>query len=194
MSGMSSASIPTLRTERVILRPWRDDDVAPFAELNRDPEVMRFFPSVLDREQSDAMVARIRTRMAEDGFGLWEAEVPGVAPFIGFIGLARPNFDAHFTPAVEVGWRLDRRYWGRGYAPEGARAAVAHGFDVLGLDEIVSMTIPANLPSQRVMQKLGMTRDPSDDFDHPNIADGPVRPHLLYRLRRADWMGSAPTR
>jgi RimJ/RimL family protein N-acetyltransferase len=182
-------SPPTLRTERLVLRPWREDDLEPFAALNADPEVMRFFPATLDRERSDAMVGRISARLAEDGFGLWAAEVPGVAPFIGFIGLARPNFDAHFMPAVEVGWRLSRQYWGRGYAPEGARAAVAHGFGVIGLDEIVSMTIPANTPSQRVMQKLGMTRDPADDFDHPNVAPGPIRAHVLYRLGRADWTG-----
>jgi RimJ/RimL family protein N-acetyltransferase len=159
--------------------------------LNADPEVMRFFPSTLDRERSDAMAERISARLAEDGFGLWAAEVPGVAPFIGFIGLARPNFEAHFTPAVEVGWRLARPFWGRGYAPEGARAAVGHGFDVLELDEIVSMTIPANTPSQRVMQKLGMTRDPADDFDHPNVDRGAMRAHVLYRLRRTDWTGQA---
>jgi RimJ/RimL family protein N-acetyltransferase len=180
-------TVATLRTERLILRPWRDDDREPFATLNADPEVMRHFPSVLDRARSDAMVERIQTRMADDGFGLWAAEIPGVAPFIGFIGLARPNFDAHFTPAVEVGWRLDRRHWGHGYAPEGARAAVTHGFEALGLHEIVSMTIPANLPSQRVMQKLGMTRNPDDDFEHPNVPPGPIKHHVLYRLRRADW-------
>jgi RimJ/RimL family protein N-acetyltransferase len=179
--------VPTLRTKRLILRPWRGDDLEPFAALNADLEVMRNFPGTLDRERSDAMAERIQSRLADDGFGLWAAEVPGVAPFIGFIGLARPQFEAHFTPAVEVGWRLARAYWGRGYAPEGARVAVAFGFDVAGLDEIVSMTIPDNEASQRVMQKLGMTRDPADDFDHPNLPDWDRRRHVLYRLRRVDW-------
>jgi RimJ/RimL family protein N-acetyltransferase len=175
---------PVLRTERLVLRPWRDDDLEPFAALNADPEVMRFFPGLLDRAASDAMVERITAGLAEDGFGLWAVEVPGVAPFIGFIGLARQTFPAHFTPAVEVGWRLARAYWGRGYAPEGARAAVAYGFDVVGLDEIVSMTTPDNMPSQRVMQKLGMTRDPADDFDKPTRTGDQLLRHVLYRLRR----------
>jgi RimJ/RimL family protein N-acetyltransferase len=181
---MSLVDIVTLRTERLILREWRDADLAPFAELNADPEVMRFFPDVLDRAASNTMAAGIMARMADDGFGLWAAEVPGVAPFIGFIGLARPRFTAHFTPAIEVGWRLARPFWGRGYAPEGAREAVRFGFTELGLDEIVSMTTPANLSSQRVMQKLGMRHDPADDFDHPMLPEGhPIRRHVLYRLR-----------
>ena len=181
----------TLTTPRLILRQWRDEDYAPFASLNADPHVMRFFPSVADRERSDAMADRIRARITELGFGLWAAEVPGVAPFIGFIGLQPVPFEAPFGPAVEVGWRLDSRFWGRGYAPEGAAAALEHAFGPLGLDEVVSMTIPANLPSQRVMQKLGMTRDPADDFDHPTLPDWEHRRHVLYRLRREDWTGSA---
>lgn len=182
-----STSPPTLRTERLVLRPWREADLEPFAALNADPEVMRFFPATLDREGSDVMAERIAAQFAEAGFGLWAVEVPGVAPFIGFVGLALQTFPAHFTPAVEVGWRLAREHWGRGYAPEGGRAAVEYGFDVLGLDEIVSMTIPDNTPSQRVMQKLGMTRDPADDFDKPSRTDDQLRRHVLYRLRRADW-------
>lgn len=177
----------TLTTERLVLRPWRDADLAPFADLNADPEVMTFFPTVLDREQSDAMAARIRVPIDEHGWGLWAAEVPGVAPFIGFIGLQHVPFQAGFTPAVEVGWRLAKQFWGQGYAPEGARAAITFGFDELNLDEIVSMTIPENLPSQRVMQKLGMLRDPSADFDHPRLPDWEHRRHVLYRLSRAAW-------
>lgn len=178
---------PVLTTDRLILRPWREADLEPFAALNGDPDVMRFFPRRLDREQSDAMAARLRDRVDEQGWGLWAAEVPGVAGFIGFIGLQPVPFEAHFTPALEVGWRLDKAYWGRGYAPEGARAALDFAFGALDHDEIVSMTIAANLPSQRVMQKLGLTRDPADDFDHPTLPDWDQRRHVLYRIRRADW-------
>lgn len=177
----------TLRTDRLILRPWRDDDLTPFAALNGDPEVMRFFPSAADRDRSDAMALRLGAQVDERGWGLWAVEVVRGAPFIGFIGLQPIPFEAHFTPAIEVGWRLAREHWGRGYAPEGARAAVEFGFGNLQLDEIVSMTIAANLPSQRVMQKLGMTRDPADDFDHPKLPDWEHRRHILYRLRSAEW-------
>jgi ribosomal-protein-alanine N-acetyltransferase len=174
-----------IRTARLILRPWRDEDLEPFAAMNADPPVMEHFPSLLTRAQSDETAGRIRAHFAEHGFGLWAAELLGVAPFIGFVGLHRVVFEAHFTPAVEVGWRLSRAHWGAGYATEGARAALDYGFNQLGVDEIVSMTAPGNLRSQRVMQKLGMTRDPADDFVHPKIAaDSPLQPHVLFRLRR----------
>ena len=182
----------TLTTQRLILRPWREDDLEPFAALNADPEVMRFFPRLLDREQSDAMAHRIGSRVADEGWGLWAAEVKDGAPFIGFIGLQPIPFEAHFTPALEVGWRLDKAHWGRGYAPEGARAALDHAFGVLGYDEVVSMTTPANLPSQRVMQKLGLTRDPADDFDHPNLPEWEHKRHVLYRIRREAWLAARP--
>lgn len=177
-----------LRTARLLLREWRDEDLAPFAKLNADPQVMRYFPAVLDRSASDAMAVRIRARLAVDGWGLWAVEVPGVAPFIGFVGLARPRFESHFAPGVEVGWRLARTHWGRGYAPEAAREALRFGFADLGLDEIVSFTTTANLPSRRVMEKIGMSRDPSDDFEHPDLPPGhPKRVHVLYRLARDRW-------
>ena len=177
--------IATLTTGRLILRPWRDADLAPFAALNADPAVMEHFPATLTRDESDAVAARVRAFMAEHGFGWWAVEVPGEAPFIGFIGLWRPAFETHFTPCVEVGWRLARAYWGRGYATEGAREALRFGFKDLGLAEIVSFTATPNLRSQAVMRRLGMTRDPADDFDHPRLADGhPLRRHVLYRGRR----------
>jgi ribosomal-protein-alanine N-acetyltransferase len=173
-----------LRTERLVLRRWRDEDRAPFAALNADAEVMRHLPAPLTRAESDAMVDRIEARFAETGFGLWAAETPALG-FIGFVGLAWQSFPAPFTPAVEVGWRLARAAWGRGLAPEAARAVVADGFARLAVDEIVSMTATTNLASQRVMQKIGMTRDPADDFEHPNVPEGdPLRPHVLYRLAR----------
>jgi RimJ/RimL family protein N-acetyltransferase len=179
----------SLRTDRLVLRPWREDDLAPFAALNADPEVMRFFPGVLDRERSDQVAHRIAADIDERGWGLWAADIPGSAPFAGFIGLTPVDFEAPFTPAVEVGWRLARAHWGRGYAPEGARAALIYAFDTLRLSEVVSMTIPANLPSRRVMEKLGMHRDPADDFDHPRVATWEHCRHVLYRLRRSDMGG-----
>jgi len=173
----------TLRTERLILRPWRDADLEPFAALNADPVVMEFFPSLLTRAQSDTVAARIRNHLERDGFGLWAIEVPGVAPFIGFTGVQKPSF----MDEIEVGWRLAREHWGAGYATEAARAAIAWGFSALQLQQIVAMVVPENLRSQRVMAKLGMRRDPGADFDHPSIAEGhPRRAHWLFRLPRPD--------
>ncbi|HEV7203722.1 MAG TPA: GNAT family N-acetyltransferase [Jatrophihabitans sp.] len=185
---------PELRTERLLLRHWRDDDAATFAGLNADPDVMRHFPAPLTRAESDAFAARIRDGLATDAFGLWAVEVPGVAPFIGYVGLVEQRFEAPFTPAVEVGWRLAADYWGRGYAPEAARAALGHGFDTVGLDEIVSMTTVANSASRRVMEKVGLTRDLGGDFEHPRVPEGsPIRPHVLYRMRRSEWSTPTPT-
>ena len=149
---------PILTTARLRLRPWRQDDLAPFAALNADPQVMQFFPKALTRAESDATAGRIRDHFARHGFGFWAVEAPGVASLVGFVGLAVPSFEAHFTPCVEIGWRLAREHWGRGYATEAAAAALAFGFRDLKLDEIVAFTVPANLPSRRVMDRLGMTR------------------------------------
>ena len=180
---------PTLTTERLILRPWRDDDLAPFAALNADPEVMEYFPNTLTREESDAMVERNRVFSAEHGFGWWAVEAPIVAPFIGFIGLWAPSFNAHFLPpgkrVIEVGWRLARDYWGQGYATEGARECLRFGFEVMNLEEIVSFTPAIHKRSQAVMQRLGMTRDPADDFNHPGIPPGHrLSRFVLFRKRR----------
>ena len=177
-----------LATSRLILRRWRPEDREPFAVLNANPVVMEHFPAPLTHEESDALVDRIEADLAQRGWGLWAAEVRGGSPFIGFIGLNPTNFEAHFTPAVEVGWRLDRPYWGFGYASEGAAAALEYAFETLGLDEVVSMTTPSNRRSWRVMERLGMVRRPEDDFDHPRVTEGsPARPHVLYRLARGDW-------
>ncbi len=177
---------PQLRTDRLVLRRWQPADRAPFAALNADTAVMEHFPAAMTREESDAFVDRIEAAFDRDGFGLWAVEAAGV--FIGFTGLGRPSFDAHFTPAVEVGWRLARHSWGRGYATEAARAALRHGFGRAGLAEIVSFTAVPNVRSAAVMRRLGMTHDPADDFDHPGIAVGhPLRRHVLYRITAARW-------
>jgi RimJ/RimL family protein N-acetyltransferase len=173
-----------LHTPRLLLRTWLPADLEPFARLNADPRVMEHLPGVLSREQSDALAARIAAHFAEKGFGLWALEVPGVAPFVGFVGLSVPRFEAAFTPCVEVGWRLGAEHWGRGYASEAARAALMFGFDRLGLREIVSFTVPANQRSRAVMERIGMTRDPSEDFEHPSLPPShPLRLHVLYRIR-----------
>ena len=182
------AAVSELRTERLLLRRWREADKEPFAELNSDPVAMEHFPSLLSREQSDAAVDRFDGLIAEHGWGLWAVEVVASGDFIGFVGLNPPPWEAHFTPAVEVGWRLRREHWGKGYATEAAREALRFGFEDLDLDEIVSFTIPANRRSRAVMEQLGMTRDPADDFDHPNLAEGhPMRRTVLYRLTRSSW-------
>lgn len=179
---------PALRTPRLRLRGWRPEDLAPFAALNGDAEVMRHFPSLLTPEQSDALAGRLQERLVRDGFGLWAVEVVApaepVAGFIGFVGLNRPDFAAAFTPCTEIGWRLARWAWGAGYASEAARAALAFGFDELGLEEIVSFTASGNRRSRAVMERLGMKRDPAEDFDHPALPPGhELRRHVLYRLR-----------
>ena len=165
---------------RVVLRQWRASDRDPYAALNADPEVMRYFPSLKTREESDAEIDRASGLISERGWGLWAVEVPGVAAFVGFVGLNVPSF---MPESVEVGWRLAREHWGNGYATEAARESLRFGFDELGLDEIVSFTSVPNIPSQRVMQRLGMTHDPARDFDHPNVPDGPLRRHVLYAIR-----------
>lgn len=181
-----------LSTARLRLRPWRNEDLAPFASMNADPEVMEHFPERLDRASSDRLAARIIGGFDERGFGAWAVEIPGVAAFAGFVGFMFPSFEAHFTPCVEIGWRLMREAWGMGYATEAARAAIGCGFETLAFDEIVAMTVAANDRSLRVMRKLGMSSASSDDFDHPNLPPGhPLRRHVLYRLKREDWLSSA---
>ena len=170
-------------TERLVLRDWRDDDLAPFAALNGDPVVMEHFPGTLSRDESDAFARHIQANLDAWGYGLWAIEVRETGEFIGFTGLTRQTFPAHFTPAVEVGWRLSCDAWGHGYASEAARTALDVGFDEHGLDEVVSMTTTTNVRSQRTMQRLGMRRDPADDFDHPKVEVGsPLRRHVLYRI------------
>ena len=173
----------TLSGHRVCLRRWRDEDREAFASMNADPQVMEFFRGRLNRVESNAMVDRIEKHFSERGFGLWAIEVPGVAAFIGFAGLEVPGISAHFTPCVEVGWRLSFDHWGQGYATEAARLALQYGFGTLALSEIVSFTSATNHRSRAVMARLGMRHDPADDFDYPRLPEGhPLRRHVLYRL------------
>ena len=182
-----------IRTDRLLLRNWRPSDAEPFAAMNADARVVEHLPAALTREQSDDLVARIQAHTDKHGFGLWAVEIPGIAPFAGFLGLGVPRFDASFTPCVEIGWRLAAAQWGRGYATEGARAALAFGFESLDLGEIVSFTSPDNVRSRRVMERIGMSRDPAGDFEHPLLPERHrLRPHVLYRLGRETWRREGP--
>jgi RimJ/RimL family protein N-acetyltransferase len=180
-------SAPELRTDRLYLRRWCATDREPFAALNADLRVMEYFPAVLPREESDALAERIDSHFEQYGFGLWAIEIADVTPFAGFIGLSVPRFESHFTPCVEIGWRVAAEYWSCGYATEGARVVLAFGFEQLRLTEIVSFTAPSNLRSRRVMERLGMTCNPADDFDYPGLPEGhPLRRHVLYRIGRPE--------
>jgi RimJ/RimL family protein N-acetyltransferase len=178
--------IDHLTTARLLLRRWQESDRAPFAAMNVDPRVMEFMPGLLTREASDQLVGRFERHFDEHGFGLFAAELRETGEFIGYVGLSVPGFDAHFTPCVEIGWRLAAEQWGRGLATEGAREVVRFANEKLGLRELLSFTVPANLRSRRVMEKIGMTRSPADDFEHPRLPVGhPLRAHVLYRLAAA---------
>jgi len=179
------------RTARLLLRRWRPDDREPFAALNADPVVMEYFPAPLARPESDRLADRITESFQDRGFGLWAVEIPGIAPFIGFVGLSVPRYVTSFTPCVEIGWRLAREWWGGGYASEAAAGALRQGFEKLGLAEIVSFTAVQNRRSQGVMERIGMRRSPDEDFDHPVLEEGhPLRRHVLYRLSRAEFLRS----
>jgi len=183
-----------LTTERLLLRRWQVGDRAPFADLNADQEVMRYFPAVLTRRASDELADRIEADIARQGWGLWALEERATGSFIGFTGLARASLDASFTPAVEIAWRLSRTAWGSGFATEAAHAAAEFAFAELALDEIVSFTAQGNSRSRAVMRRLGMRHDHADDFDHPRVRDGHLRRHVLYRLARSDWETSRRAR
>ncbi|MEV0394217.1 GNAT family N-acetyltransferase [Polymorphospora rubra] len=170
-----------LKTQRLLLRHWRESDLDPWAEMNADPQVREFFPNLETREKSTAAVALFQTGLQERGWGWWAVEVAATGEFIGFTGLNPINANMPFT-GVETGWRLRRTAWGHGYASEAARACLAYGFDTLALPEILAFTAAGNVRSEAVMRRIGMTRDPDGDFDHPNIPDGPVRRHILYRI------------
>ena len=175
-----------LTTTRLRLRLFRDEDLPAFSAMSSDPRVMQYMPKLLDRRESDAFVERIRQHHAHHGFGYWVIELPGIANFIGLAGLWVPSYQTHFTPCVEIAWRLARDYWGFGYATEAACAVRDYGFAQLGLKEIVSFTVPANQRSRKVMERIGMTYSPADDFEHPLLPPNhPLRQHVLYRLARS---------
>jgi RimJ/RimL family protein N-acetyltransferase len=172
-----------LCTPRLTLRHWREEDLATFAALNADPLTMQYLGAPLSRSESDAFARRAEGELARRGFGLWAVEVRGSGRFAGCVGLSVPRFVAHFTPCVEVGWRLAPESWGQGYATEAARRCLAFGFGELALRQIVSFTVRENRRSRAVMERLGMQRDPHDDFEHPRLPPGdPLRSHVLYRI------------
>jgi RimJ/RimL family protein N-acetyltransferase len=173
---------PAFQTPRLLLRSWHESDRAPFVAMNADPLVMRYFPSTMTAEETDFLLERNRLHFERHGFGLWAVVDKATGEFAGYIGLAVPSFEAHFTPCVEIGWRLAAHFWNRGLATEGAASVLRFAFEILQLDEVVSFTTATNLPSRRVMEKLGMIHDRNGDFDHPRIPDGhPLRKHVLYR-------------
>ena len=177
----------SIKTKRLVLRPWQEEDLEPFSKLNTDARVMEFFPSILSRQESDQFAKRLAMKLKEQGWGVFAVSVPGISEFIGYIGLAKVSFEAHFTPAVEINWRLDYDFWGQGYATEGARACLELGFETLNLTEIVSMTAIQNTRSQRVMEKIGMHNDPKENFDHPKLADHWLTKHVLYRIKKEEF-------
>jgi RimJ/RimL family protein N-acetyltransferase len=180
-----------IETERLLLRRWREEDREPFYRLNSDPRVMEFMPACLTRPESDQLFERMSEHFRKHNFGLYAAELREDRTFIGYVGLALPSFEAGFTSCVEIGWRLSADHWGRGLATEGARAVMKYAFEELSLDEIVSFTVPGNMRSRRVMEKIGMTHDASEDFDHPSLPDGhPLQRHVLYRLRRRETLAT----
>lgn len=180
-----------IKTKRLILRQWEESDLAPFAALNADPRVREFFPSILSREESDQEAKLCSDQIANHGWGFWAVSLIETQEFIGLIGLKNVHFAAHFTPAVEIGWRLAYDHWGKGYAQEGARAALAYGFETLRLDQIVSFTTLNNIRSRAVMEKIGMSHQSLDAFDHPRLPEGhPLKKHVLYRLHSHDWFES----
>lgn len=179
-----------IATNRLIMRRWKEADRAPFAALNADPIVMEHFPALLSEIESNIMIDRIEQGFDNHRYGLWALEHRENGTFLGFTGLMYADFDVDFLPGVEIGWRLAQSAWGQGFATEAAAAALWFGFEQCDLDEILSFTTVANRPSQRVMQRIGMSRDRGNDFEHPAVPEGsPIRPHVLYRLARADWTG-----
>lgn len=174
-----------LRTSRLVLRQWRDADRGPFAAMNADVEVMKFFPRTLEPQESDALVDEFQAEFEQSGFCPFVVGLRGEGSFLGFLGLHSVSAEMAFAPAVEVGWRLEQKAWGHGYATEAGARALRFGFDDLGLDEIVSFTAAVNVASRRVMERLAMVREPTDDFDHPRIPPGHrLGPHVLYRAKR----------
>jgi 3-dehydroquinate dehydratase/shikimate dehydrogenase len=177
-----------IRTDRLVLRQWKQEDLEPFSSLNADPKVMEYFPGLKTKEESDHSVSLMSGHIKKCGWGFWAASLAEAGEFIGFIGLEDVHFKTDFTPAVEIGWRLAFKYWGKGYATEGALASLRYGFETLKLDEIVSFTAVGNMRSRAVMERIGMRHDSKGDFDHPKLSEGhPLRRHVLYRVTQQEW-------
>jgi RimJ/RimL family protein N-acetyltransferase len=177
--------IPRLESERLVLREWLEGDFQPFANMGCDPDVMRFFPKHLTAEESRQFIAKSNATLLEKQFGLWAVEIKESGEFIGFIGLAVPTFETNFTPCTEIGWRLAKESWGKGYATEGAMRVLQYAFKDLGLEEVVSFTSELNLPSIKVMERIGMDRNPAEDFNHPRVEKGHrLERHVLYRREK----------
>ncbi|HEY2688040.1 MAG TPA: GNAT family N-acetyltransferase [Streptosporangiaceae bacterium] len=172
-------------TDRLIMRGWRESDLAPWAAMNADPEVRRYLGPLLTFEQASAWVLNYQDDLDRHGFGFWALEVRASGEFVGFTGLGTVGEEMPFT-GVELAWRLARPAWGHGYATEAARAALEHGFGVLGLLEIVAVTMARNLRSRAVMARIGMATDPAEDFDDPDVDEGPLRRHVVYRKPRPE--------
>jgi RimJ/RimL family protein N-acetyltransferase len=173
-----------MQTQRLILRRWQQADLEPFAQMNADPEVMEHYPSCLTKDESQLFIQRAEEKFETNGFGFWALELKENSQFIGFVGLNIPNFEAAFTPCVEIGWRLGRGYWGKGYASEGAKAALDYALAPARLKEILSWTYEGNLRSRKVMERIGMIHDPKEDFNHPSLSEGhPLSRHVLYRIK-----------
>ena len=182
-----------IKTERLILRPWKEEDLEPFFQMNSDPRVMEYFPSILSKEESDQLARGMQKKIEVGECGFWAVSVPNIAEFIGFIGLNSLILPIHLTPAVEIGWRLAFDHWGKGYATEGALACLKYGFKALKLNEIISYTVEKNAPSRAVMEKIGMHRNPADDFNLPPSPEGhSLRHAVLYRLSRNEWREMQP--
>lgn len=177
-----------IETERLILRTWQESDMQMFYEMNQDPRVIKFLRGPLTMHEAQTFYERMVYQYKERDYTLYAVEVKSGPKFIGFVGLNYTDFPGHFTPAVEIGWRLASGHWGKGYATEAARAVLKHGFETCKLSEIVSFTTPLNKGSVRVMQKIGLAHNAEDDFMHPKLAtDHPLAQHVLYRLRREDY-------
>ncbi|WP_420421959.1 GNAT family N-acetyltransferase [Simkania sp.] len=177
---------PTLETKRLLLRHWKTEDLLLFAEMNADPPVMEYFHKMLSPDESNQLAQKFQRELEEKEYGLWAVEVKNETSFIGFVGLHLQAFEAHFTPCIEIGWRLAHQYWGKGYAYEAASKVLAYAFETLKLEEIVAFTLPSNTPSRKLMEKLGMTYDPKDDFENSKLPQGhPMRPHVLYRMKKS---------
>lgn len=184
--GVNGSSRYIFESERLGFRRWTDADREPFARMNADPQVMEYFPNLLTRAESDRLIERFEQHTEEKGFGIWAVERKEDRAFIGYIGLLEVGFDAGFQGAVEIGWRLDNKFWKQGYATEGAKACLEYAFRILGLTEICSFTARINRPSEAVMQRIGMEK--VKEFDHPKLEEGsPLRRHVLYKITADDW-------